>query len=106
MERLNTNVGARDAALEQAPEVLKAISVNLPVDVLFGMVDNFVSVFLRESVIGLQGIGVQRGTRFDMLLNFNLKSSALPVRNDSSANLSAALQCFRTRWSCLCRQYQ
>ena len=42
MERLDANVGAIQAALEQAPEVLQPVGVNLAINVLsIGVVDNF-----------------------------------------------------------------
>ena len=52
MKRLDTNVGSVDAALQQAPEVFKAVSVNLPVNVLLGMVNDLVGVLLSQSVVG------------------------------------------------------
>ncbi len=54
MEWFDTNVASRDAALEQRPEVLKAVSVNLSINVLLRMVNNLVGVFRSQSVIGEQ----------------------------------------------------
>ena len=39
MERLDADVGAVQPALEQTPEVLDPVRVNLPVDVLLSMVN-------------------------------------------------------------------
>ncbi len=44
MEWLNANVGSADTALEQAPEVLKAVGVDAAIDVLNSMVYNLVSI--------------------------------------------------------------
>src|SRR5208337_5542648 len=76
----------------KAPEVLKAVSVNLPVNIFLGMVDNFVSVFLSQPVIRLQGIGVESRSSFDMLFNASMESGTLSVCYYGSANLPAALQ--------------
>jgi len=40
--RFHRNVGSVDTTLQQAPEVLHAVGVNLPVNVGFGMVNNLV----------------------------------------------------------------
>src|SRR5579863_1694754 len=92
MEWLNTNVASRDAALEQTPEVLKAVCMDLPVNVFLGMVDNLVGIFLCESVIGFERIGVESGTRFYMVPNFSLQGGTLAVGDYRSADLPSTLQ--------------
>ncbi len=49
MEWLNTNVGSLESPLYETPEVLQPIRVYLPVHVLFGMVNDSMSVFLIQS---------------------------------------------------------
>lgn len=44
MERRNAYVGAVEAPLEQAPEVLNPVDVDLAVDVLDGMIDGLMAV--------------------------------------------------------------
>ena len=44
MERFNGNVSAAQIPLEQAPEVLKPICVNLATDVGFGVIHEFMHV--------------------------------------------------------------
>ena len=41
-----------------------------------------VRILASQSVVRQQEIGVQRGTGFDMLVNFRLKSFLLAVRNN------------------------
>ena len=48
MERFNRHVGALDGPLQETPEVLQAISVNLSLHVLFGMVDHAVDTEYEE----------------------------------------------------------
>ena len=76
MEWFDTNVASRDAALEQRPEVLKAVGVNLTINVLLGMVNNFVGVLGSQTVIGAQSIGVECRASFDVLLNFGLQNTS------------------------------
>src|ERR1017187_587455 len=38
VERLDCNVGSLDRALEQRPEILQSVGVNLPLDVLLGVI--------------------------------------------------------------------
>ena len=68
MEWLDTNIGSRNAALQKRPEVFEAVSVNLSINVLDGMVNHFVGVVLSQSVIGRQRIGVERRASFDVSL--------------------------------------
>ncbi len=92
MKRFHANVGSADTALEQAPEVLKAIRVNSPVNVLNGVVHNLVGVVSGQSFIRAQRVGVQRGSCFDMLADFRLQSVLLAVRHDRGTNLPTALK--------------
>ena len=57
MERFNGNVGSFESALYEAPEVFQPVRVNLPVNVLFGMVNDSMSVFLIQSPIRVAGSG-------------------------------------------------
>ena len=41
MERLNSNVGSAKSTLQQRPEIIHSLSVNLSTNVLTRMVDNF-----------------------------------------------------------------
>ena len=106
MEWFDTNVGSSDAALQQAPEVLESVRVNLPVNVLLGMVNDFVSIFLSQSVIGCQRIGVERRAGFDMLFNRGMESRTLAICDYRSANLSATFQCSEYDGLVFVRQYQ
>ena len=51
MERLNTYVGTTDAALQQRPEVLKAVGVDATVDVLDSMIHNLMRVVGSKALI-------------------------------------------------------
>jgi len=44
-ERLDTHLGGVQTALEQAPKVLHAVGVTLPIHILLGMVDNLMDDF-------------------------------------------------------------
>src|SRR5436853_5545564 len=52
MERLNTNIGAVDAAFQQTPKVINLLSVNATAHILIsGMINRIVKVFRRQAVI-------------------------------------------------------
>lgn len=89
MERLNRNVGTADAALQERPEVLKGIGVDVSIDVLNGVVYDLMRVVSGESFVRHQRVSVERCSRFDVLADFGLKGFLLAVRNDDSANLAA-----------------
>jgi hypothetical protein len=46
VERFDRNIGAVDAALQKAPEVLQAVGMNLAVNVLDSVIDNAVLEFV------------------------------------------------------------
>ena len=59
MKRFDRHVGALQAALEQTPEVLYALRIDLPANVLFNVVYRVVDLLARRQiVIGRSGIGV------------------------------------------------
>jgi len=57
VERINGDVGAFDAAFEQAPEVFKSVGVNAPVNVGFHVVNKGVLVVGGKLPIGGKGVG-------------------------------------------------
>jgi hypothetical protein len=61
MERLYCNVRAFQSALEQAPKVFESVSVNLPGNIAFRMVNRLVNeVLVIQSLIGHERIGIDR----------------------------------------------
>jgi hypothetical protein len=67
VKRLSRNVCAVDAAVQQAPEVLKAVRVDLAINVLYGVVHDLMLEFV-QTVVRREGIGVERATRFNVCL--------------------------------------
>src|SRR5579884_1783180 len=64
--RLHAHVGAANHPLEQRPEVLDTVRVDLAVYVSFGVVDDTVDVLRVEPLVGRQRIRHQfRATRHD-----------------------------------------
>jgi hypothetical protein len=73
VERLHADVGAVQAAFEQAPEILDCIGVDIAVYVFDGMIDDCVIIVLGQSFIRTQFITENRGTGFDVLADRFLK---------------------------------
>jgi hypothetical protein len=69
MEWLNPNVGSFESPLYETPEVLQPVRVYLPVNILFGMVNHSVSIFLIQSPIGMAIIGRELRAAFDVISN-------------------------------------
>jgi len=67
MEGLDANVCAVDATFQDRPEILAIISVNLPVNIGFRVVNNSVSIIVRKPVVRLQGITVKSRSGFYIL---------------------------------------
>ena len=92
MERLDTNVGSRDAALQQRPEVLKAVGVDATVDVLDGVIDNLVGIVAGEPFIAEEEVGVESRSRFDVLANLSLQDGLATALDNHSPYLAPALK--------------
>ena len=52
MERFNTYISTFDRALQQTPEILHAVRMDVPINVRLGMVNDLVSVVGPKPVIG------------------------------------------------------
>src|SRR5205814_10622211 len=92
MKRLHAHIRCRNAALEERPEILKAVSVYATIHVLRGMVNNLVRVIGCQSIIGHERIGVESRASSDVLAYFILQYGLATVGNNGSANLSATFQ--------------
>ena len=93
MERLHAHIGSFQSALEQAPEVFESVGVNLSVNVFFCVVNDLVFVSPRiQSIVGLQGIGVNFASLIDVLPNDGLHLWLAASLCDHSANLSATFE--------------
>src|SRR5579871_409602 len=78
VERLNRHVSALQSALQEAPEVLAAVGVDLPVHVAFGVDDDVVSIVGVQAVVREQFVGVDFRSASDVLADLRLKDR-LPV---------------------------
>src|SRR5437867_4313452 len=72
MKRFDANIRALDGTLQEIPEVLQSVRVYRAINILFGVVNNIVSVFV-QAVVGLQCVGVQLRTYFYVLANLAVK---------------------------------
>jgi len=67
MVRLDSNISAAQGSLQETPEVLYALSVNMPANVLSRMVHNFVDEFKLASAplvrAGIVGVELAAGER-------------------------------------------
>src|SRR2546426_6560924 len=92
MKWFHTHVGSGDAALQQRPEILKAVGVYATVYILAGVVNYLMRVFSCETFIGLEGVGVERSASTDMPAYFFLQHSFATAGNYTGADLSATFQ--------------
>jgi hypothetical protein len=58
MERFDVDVCTLESALEQAPEVLQPVRVDLPVNVSLGVVNRLVKTIAIQSYLGHERIGI------------------------------------------------
>jgi len=92
VEGLSADIGSLESALEETPEVLKTVCVDLPVNVAFGMVNDLMDKILVQSLIGEKCIRVNRAASRNVISDFALDGVFAPIRNYRSADLTAAFQ--------------
>ena len=88
MEWLDRYVGSAQVALEQAPEILQAVSVNLSLDVPLCMVHNIVNVAPMQFVISHRFIGIDLSSVPHIAEDFVLQSFTFHIGHDLGANLA------------------
>ena len=91
VERLNADVRAMQATLQETPEVFHRVGVDLAVHVLHGVVDDGVLIVVFKSVIGLQFIGEDRGPGFNMFTHLFLQFRFASVVYNHRTHVSVAL---------------
>src|SRR5208283_519279 len=92
MKRLDSHVGSLQAALQERPEVLHAISMYAAIYILNRMVYDLVNEVAMQTFVTAHLIGKEFGSEFDMLTDDGLQSFLLPIWNYESANIATALQ--------------
>src|SRR5271157_5968241 len=92
MERFHTHVSTMQAALEQRPEIFKAIGVYAAIYVLNRVIYDLMLELVMQSLVSTHLVSVERGACFDVLTNDRLQSFLLAICNDLGANFSATLQ--------------
>ena len=90
VERLNTNVGSMQSALQQAPEVFHCVGMYIAVCVLDCMVDNRVLVVFAQTFVGLQFVGEDRCACLDVLADLLLKFLLAAVVHYEGSHVAAA----------------
>jgi hypothetical protein len=73
VEGFHADVGALEAALQQRPEILHRVRVNVAVDILHGMVDNSVLEVRFQTIVGQEFITEDRRASLNTLANHALK---------------------------------
>jgi hypothetical protein len=91
VERFHADVSAVQAALQETPEVLNTVGVNLPINVLFRVV-NHLMIVVFDSVVHEIVIGVERAARFHVLRNTVYQLGLVRLPDDARADLAVALQ--------------
>ena len=92
MEGLYADIGSFDSTLQETPEVFESIRVNLPVNVLSGMVNDSVRVVLCKSSIRWQSIGVEGAASNHVVADFLLQGFSAAVGNHKGADVPFALK--------------
>ena len=92
MEWLDAHIGSTDGALQEAPEVFKAIGMDSAVHIGDGVVDDLMPVLSCKPFIRVECIGINCGPFLNMLFDLGEKSLSFGARNNMSPNFSVTLQ--------------
>lgn len=92
MKRFNTNIGAANATLEQAPEVFHAVRVDIAANIFAGVVNRFMNIVRVQAIIGAKRVGVNVRSGFNVLANLALYRGAFRIFDMLHADLAAALK--------------
>lgn len=92
MNRGDGNVSALQRPLEQAPEILQAIGVDLTDDVFVNVVDAGVEVVQGQTAIGGGGVCVNAGIELHVAANRCLEGVVVRIGDHLGAKFAAALQ--------------
>src|SRR6266568_231689 len=93
MKRLYSNVGSTKATLQQRPEILYALYVNLSVNVLLKMVHELMIVFRFEVVVASELVSHNRRAALNEVAHGSMHGGILAISDHSGFDLSAALKC-------------
>ncbi len=89
MVGLHADVGALEAALEEGPEVLHAVRVDVVADVLDGVVHELVLVVLGQAAVAAVGVRVEGRAGRNVLADLGVKDGLRGGVDDSGADLAA-----------------
>lgn len=89
VERLNAHVCALQCALQEAPEVLQPIGMDVAANIRLRVVDHFVRVLNRQSIVGLQLI--RENGRTGRYVLHNLSGNVTPLAIGNNRYLSTAM---------------
>src|ERR1035441_3477664 len=92
VERLYAHVGAVQSALQQTPEILDTVGVDIAIHVRFHVVDYVMGEIGLKPEVRLQFVGENVGTRFNVLVDVGYQRTALRIADDGSLDLAAALE--------------
>src|SRR5207247_3799736 len=93
MKRLYGNISSTKATLQQRPEILYALHVNLSVNVLLKVVHELMIVFRFEIVVASKLISHNCRAGFNKIAHGSMHSGILAISDHSGFDLSAALKC-------------
>src|SRR5580692_10893704 len=103
MKRLYSNVGSPQRTLEERPEVLHSVDVNLAAHIALGLVNHVMhETPLHPVIVGNRVIGVDLRSVLHVLENLALQYLSRDVRDDRSANLAkiAVKDALHNRFTC------
>ena len=99
MKRFDAHIRSVDAPLQQAPEVLKAVRMDSPIDVLNRMIYDLMNEVRFQAAIGHERIRVECRASLHMLLDFGVEFLLLAAADDLRAHVAAPLK--QTHDGCL-----
>jgi hypothetical protein len=92
VERLNAYIRAAKCPLQETPEVLNTVRVDVLPNVGFGVIDHMMNVLFVKLIVRAKRITVDRGTRFHVRRNFAVKRFPLGIRDNHRADFAVTFE--------------
>ena len=106
VERFHADVSSVERPLQETPEVLHPVGLDVSIRVLNGVIDDRVLIVCLQPFRRFQFVTEDSGPGFDLFVDVLLKFFLPAIVHHEGPNFPATLDHTHNGRSCLCRQYQ
>lgn len=90
MKRFDAHIGSLKATLQETPEVLNGVGVDVPTHVFNGVIDHLMGILALQTSVRPPRIREQRRAWLNMATNLSMQTEARGIGQDLCANLAVS----------------